>query len=459
MLFVHISDIHFENHAGFDPDSGVREALLEDLDRQVAMLGNATAILVSGDIAYSGKAVEYGLAATWLEEVCGVAGCEPNAVLVCPGNHDVDLVKADGGLVGGLRASLRAATQLPITDESAKWSAHDKLLGGFVSNTDSAIQLSSPLTDYNDFASRFGCGCDPSANRLFWETDMPLGSLALRIRGLNSALISSREDRPGNLFVGRQATDFGRQPGIVRMVMCHHPVNWLMDRNSIRDRLDEGCQIQLFGHEHDSRVDASDRTVRIFGGCLQPDRKNAPWWPAYNLISIVDCPGGDRPTVEVEVHGRNWQSRPAQFVPHHFEDGEAVKRCKIVLPRRRSVRAERSAANGHSAPEAANLDASEQSVVEEEGVAEVEMEVVVGDIRPPALSPELAWRFFRLPPHRRREIIGKLKLGADEDAALPDFAKMQHCLRRADAGGRVPDLMIEVEAAEARARPLVEKAS
>ena len=79
------------------------------------------------------------------------------------------------------------------------------------------------------------------------------------------------------------------------------------------------------------------------------------------------------------------------------------------------------------------------------------MEVVAGDIRPSALSPELAWRFFRLPPHRRREIIGKLDLGAAEDAVLPDFTKMQHSLRRAEAGERLPDLMTEVEAAEAGA--------
>ena len=454
MLLVHLSDIHFDHRHKFDPDRRVRDALLEDLDRQVQVLGRACAILVSGDIAFGGKTEDYGLAAEWLEKVCKVAGCDPESVMVCPGNHDVDQDVAAEELVAGLRASIRAARPLDVADESVKWSEHDRVLGRIVADTASAVNIGKPLLQYNDFAARFGCGYDPSASQLYWEKSMPLGQLTIRIRGLNSAMLSSRGNDKNQLYVGGHATDFEREPDIVRIVMCHHPENWLMDGKAVRDRLDEACQIQLFGHEHDSRVLPTDRYVKIFAGALQPERTAGPWCPAYNLISVTEAVGEPRPTVRVEVRARDWHSRPAQFAPHHFEDGDPVRVCKIVLPHRRR---EPTWANPTVQPPVA-----ETATVTERSLAmprsadtgeRTEAAPMAEDDQPVLLSPELSWRFFRLPPHRRRAIIKNLRLGSASDSALPDFAKMEHSLRRAESLGCIRELSAEVTQAERQADP------
>ena len=450
LLFVHLSDIHFDHRHVFDPDRGVRDALLEDLDRQVQALGPASAVLVSGDIAYGGKAADYELAAKWLEEVCGAAGCAPRSVMVCPGNHDVNQDVADGELVGGLRALIRSAEPLNVADEAARWSRHDKILGRVIADTSSAVQIGGPFVEYNDFAARFGCGCDPSAKQLFWEKSFLLGQLTVRVRGLNSALLSSRGDDRQNLYVGCHATDFEREPDVLRIVMCHHPENWLMDGRSVRDRLDEACQIQLFGHEHDARLLATDRFVRIFAGALQPDRSGSPWCPAYNLIRVEEIDGGERPMVRVEVHARDWQSRPAQFAPHHFEDGEPVRVSRVVLPHRRRPRVWPPGPLVQPAlPEAPAMDAIADSAPPSMDTGErTEAVPMPEEDYQAVLSPELSWRFFRLPPHRRRAMIKKLHLESPSDKGLPDFAKMEHSLKRAQSTGRIPELMAELATAE-----------
>ena len=449
MLFVHLSDIHFNNLLSFDPDQGTRDALLDDLDRQLRAIGReADAILVPGDIAFGGKAADYALAATWLEDVCKVAGCSPQSVMVCPGNHDVDQEVAAGALVSGLRAQLRGPP-LRLGDPAVDWSDHDRRLEGFMSDRASAVELGKPLVDYNDFASRFGCGCDPSAKQLFWEKEFPLGSLRLSIRGINSALISSREDTDENLYVGGRATLFRREPDVARLVMCHHPTSWLMDGIAVRDRLNVDCQVQLFGHEHDSRVVETPRYIQVFAGALQPERTSPPWAPAYNLISIEEATGQDSPCIAVEVIARDWQPRPPQFVTHFFEDGAVTKRCIVTLPLARRPRpAVLSTPAGPAHRDSPGPPATAPQVAAD-GNARGEGPTVTTDEDAARLTPEIAWRFFRLPPHRRRSIISGMGLVVMAEEGLPDFARMEHSLRRAEESGRVVELVAEVGKAEA----------
>lgn len=58
LRLIHLSDIHFSNRIaqiGFDPDEYIRNELKIDVHRQCETLGPASAVLVSGDIAYAGK--------------------------------------------------------------------------------------------------------------------------------------------------------------------------------------------------------------------------------------------------------------------------------------------------------------------------------------------------------------------------------------------------------------------
>src|SRR5580704_15903688 len=91
---VHLSDIHFGQEIdGSRPEhEDIRQALLRDCkDEMVGKLGPANGLVVTGDIAYSGKKKEYERAGDWLDELVKIVGCEKNAVHTIPGNHDVDL--------------------------------------------------------------------------------------------------------------------------------------------------------------------------------------------------------------------------------------------------------------------------------------------------------------------------------------------------------------------------------
>ena len=79
VLLLHISDIHFKHpecaNPEQDPDLIYREAMLDDVDKQVGRLGKMDAILVGGDIAFKGSAAEYECAQAWLAKLAEVARC------------------------------------------------------------------------------------------------------------------------------------------------------------------------------------------------------------------------------------------------------------------------------------------------------------------------------------------------------------------------------------------------
>ena len=69
MLLLHISDIHFKDpicHTEMDPDLPYRTALIQDVRKRVLELGQVQAILVTGNVAFHGRASEYKAALAWL---------------------------------------------------------------------------------------------------------------------------------------------------------------------------------------------------------------------------------------------------------------------------------------------------------------------------------------------------------------------------------------------------------
>lgn len=89
---VHLSDIHFtaSKEGLARRNRSLRHDLLNDLKKVKSTLGSAQAVLVTGDIAFTGHPDEYAVARSWLDEVCDACGVPKSAVLCVPGNHDVN---------------------------------------------------------------------------------------------------------------------------------------------------------------------------------------------------------------------------------------------------------------------------------------------------------------------------------------------------------------------------------
>jgi hypothetical protein len=194
---LHLSDIHFRPPAaiGHDPEYALRKDVLDDIAGIVANRGALDAVLVTGDIAFSGAESEYKEAAKWLDDVASAGGCEREMVYMCPGNHDVDrdyILK--NSPVRDMHKSIRGER----TNEERERELMIRL------GEDTARKMIyEPLTAYNHFAGRYRSEF-LGTERFAWDSEDPLvlndGSL-LKIRGLNSALLSGPGDTKGSLFV------------------------------------------------------------------------------------------------------------------------------------------------------------------------------------------------------------------------------------------------------------------
>ena len=173
---MHLSDIHFrEGQAGdaHDPDSDLRNELERDLRTiSTTRVQRIDGIIVSGDIAFSGQASEFDFAKAWLQRITELIDCPTDAVMVTPGNHDVDRNKVRaGGEVDLMHEQVRSPGTLVERDE---------VIAGILRDATKGPLLLETIEAYNSFAETYGCVVSPM--QPYWERDFTLShSGVLRI--------------------------------------------------------------------------------------------------------------------------------------------------------------------------------------------------------------------------------------------------------------------------------------
>jgi predicted MPP superfamily phosphohydrolase len=203
LTFLHLSDLHITtSDAGtqFDRDGKIREALLNDLGKEGRT--SFDAILVTGDVAYHGRADEFARAKVWLEDVRAATNSSPEALFVVPGNHDVNQARVDkDSSLWELHQSLRR----PSSDEDRHVNLAKKLHDPF--------DFLTAMTEYRAFAGEYNC--PTTANALAWvqvldDDHLLEDGTSVRFHGLNSALISDGKDDKANLYLSE--LQFSRNP-------------------------------------------------------------------------------------------------------------------------------------------------------------------------------------------------------------------------------------------------------
>lgn len=412
LRFVHLSDIHFNSQSasfGFDPDREIRNALKRDLAEMRARLGSADAILVSGDIAYAGKAEEFANAALWLDELCCEAGCGIEDVLLCPGNHDVDReVLRQNPLIDDGHEAVRRGTTFYDKDHA---------LESRLVQPQARTLFYEPIAAYNEFAARYQCAFFADADTYVCERDFILNDgSTLRVRGINSTLLSGPSDMEGRLFLGSRAWTLPSHAGVEYLVMAHHPPSWLADRTDAERAFDGHARIQLFGHEHDQRVAPGRDWIKLFAGSINPHRSESNWQPGYNIVEVWVESTTER-LLKVEVHARAWQGSPPQFrviedVGHHPTFDVSLRLAS--LPATFSQNRER-----------VNYEICATPTTQEGG----DMTSAPIDIQ--HRFRLIVFRFFRLSPSKKNEIVGHLNLVEDGDSRLTDVERFKLSLIRA----------------------------
>lgn len=317
--FLHLSDIHFCCYRGdphHDVDAAVRSDLLEDLRGQGDRLVPADAVLVVGDISARGQREEFDLARAFLDEVCEIAECDPKRIACVPGNHDIDR-GAHEVLHDGIRQLLRT---VPASEIAAR-------VAEIFAQPAAAQIIHRPLEEYNQFALPLAWSfTDASPTAPGW--DMDLGGLTLRIRGVNSALVSDDTDDHAHdatrLVLGSpQLAQLRNDRDKITILMCHHPRRWIRDADYVEPWLAR-AHILLTGHEHEAGIvpHPDGRSVTIESGAVNPDRSDSDWQPAYNILEL-DVDGDE---LVVKVFPRCYARHRAGFGPdERWPDGRTLR--------------------------------------------------------------------------------------------------------------------------------------
>ena len=210
--FVHLSDIHFGQESGgrIRIHDDVKERLIDDVKLNVNNLesGHAAGIIVTGDIAYGGRASEYKLAAAWLDKVAAAAGCDITNIQVVPGNHDID------------RDEITELTKMMLDKIVAEG---EPALDSFLKSDADRDLLFRRFLAYRPFAEGYRCPLDTNAE-LAEERVVELASgRAIRFIRLNSALVCSKNDEEGKLLLGARQRVLKQRTGEELVVLSHHP--------------------------------------------------------------------------------------------------------------------------------------------------------------------------------------------------------------------------------------------
>ena len=325
-LLLHLSDIHFNGKLAsplFDLDAEIRSALERDLEGLHAQLGDFGGLIISGDVAFSGTDHQYEQAVKWVKTICAFVGCPDGNVWTVPGNHDVD------------RGLIRSSKSIRLLQDDLRGSGADlnrRIEESLIGDAAAGESLFRPIAAYNDFAGIFHC--DVSREKPYWEHTLILNDRSrLKLRGITSTLVSDStdNDRDRKLVVGAVQYRFLQEPGTEYMVICHHPPEWLLDRDAAEDAFRTHTRIQIFGHKHSPRAFRIANGVRLAAGATHPDRAELNWRPAYNVLGIGVEGSGNHREMVLDVYGRVWEDGSRSFQPIVVINGQGHEAFRIPL--------------------------------------------------------------------------------------------------------------------------------
>ena len=221
-------------------------SMCQDIERRRSPGIEFDFVVVTGDIAFSGKPQEYELAGVFFAELAKVAGVPRQRIFCVPGNHDVDRARQEYCFKGA-RAELTNATKV------------DALLGG----GDNLNTLMERQASYFEFQADFFAGQNRTAteDQLGYVSLIDIDAIRVAIVGINSAwLAQGGTDDNGNLIVGERhiinaikTVERGARVPHITIVLAHHPFSWLRDFDGrpVQELVYEKADFFHCGHLHE----------------------------------------------------------------------------------------------------------------------------------------------------------------------------------------------------------------
>lgn len=423
--FLHLSDIHFGQEKGgeLETHNDVKERLLVDATAQVKEHSlTVEGIIVTGDVAYAGKASEFKEAGKWLDRLTKAMGCSETAVQVVPGNHDIDREGISSGCHLILQNILKEGEQ-----------AFDK----YLNDASDCETLYKKLDAYLDFAEGYNCFLDKKGGIASNKSFVLAPGRSIRIIGMNSSLMCWSKEKEGDLFLGARQRVLNPTAGEELVILCHHPLHWFNDQKMARGYIRNRARVLMTGHEHQPavRVDI-DKPGRdlltIASGAAIPPHATEEYGYTYNIITFDWDRAAD--ALAVSIIPRTWSDDEMDFVA----DQELLKDTgHTILLASKYFRA---------AAEQVEPEPSETTGEHDYPAAAADKIVIVEETTVPERYAKVLLHFFRdLVPAQRMRIFVRLE-------ALPPAWKgtMGHGMERAIVDklirdGRVGQLEAEIE--------------
>ncbi|MDE0301135.1 MAG: metallophosphoesterase [Candidatus Poribacteria bacterium] len=244
ICWLHISDIHLRSDKKWQQDV-VLKAMCRTIEEQRKSGTVADFILVTGDIAFSGKSKEYELAGSFFDDLQTASGVPRERIFCIAGNHDIDRCRQKM-CFRGTRSELKSAEEVDTFLE-----------GGENFNT-----LLQRQKNFRDFQQSYFEGQErtQTTDGLGYVSRLEISEIRLAIVGLDSAwLAEGGPDDHGKLLIGeRQAINAielvqaGEVPPNIVVGMAHHPLHLLQDydRQPVQNLIEDGLHFFHCGHLH-----------------------------------------------------------------------------------------------------------------------------------------------------------------------------------------------------------------
>ena len=218
LLLIHLSDLHIKGP--LDPVLTRREKIIDavkNLDYGVDLC----VVAVTGDIAFSGKEIEYFYAWDLIDGI--VKGLEkhlptsakpiPVFCVAIPGNHDCDFDQLSGArdiFLDGVLKSPAQARDASVLDYCIK-----------------------PQTSFFEFldvyakAGRVEIKNSSYGEKLYYEYQFGINGNAIRLLCCNTAWLSRLPDIQGRLLFPPDAIPNSPEPFLFTVALFHHLYPWL----------------------------------------------------------------------------------------------------------------------------------------------------------------------------------------------------------------------------------------
>ena len=259
ICWLHISDIHLTRREVWSQDVVLR-AMCEQIESQRADGVVPDFVLMTGDIASTGKDEEYALASDFFDALSAASDVPTGLIFCIPGNHDVD------------------RSLYPVCFAGARTVLHNQThVDSLLAPSDDLQILLLRQRSYRGFHDTYFARQEKrwTSDGLAYVSHLAFNDIRIAILALNSSwLAEGGLGDHGRLLIGEhQAVEAIRlaqeveSPPHVILGMAHHPFHLLQefDRRPVVSRIERVCHVLHCGHLHEPEV----RTAGLSGtGCL-----------------------------------------------------------------------------------------------------------------------------------------------------------------------------------------------